>query len=316
MATTLAGHAGRRAGFFARLRHSVTLRYFALFTVVCVYGLIVLGGTVRATDSGTACPDWPLCHGKVIPPADLNVWIEFSHRLVASVVGFMILGLVYAIWRTRRDDKPMLYSALALVPLLGLQVIVGGITVGTETAGGVVAVHLTIALTLISLLIFITARLFTPAPGAAWRFEALPMLAAAGIFALIITGVFVSQRDAGLAYPDWPLFDGKVTPADSEAGQLHYAHRIVAGLVGLIVLGVLVHAARVRAPQLVLWGLSAALLLFVAQALLGAANVWLDLATSVRILHLALASAVWGVLVFTMAWAYQNGLRLTTKGPE
>jgi heme A synthase len=61
-----------------------------------------------------------------------------------------------------------------------------------------------------------------------------------------------------------------------------------------------------------LWGLTLALLLFVAQALLGAANVWLDLATSVRILHLALASAVWAVLVFTMMWAYQNGHALTT----
>jgi len=65
------------------------------------------------------------------------------------------------------------------------------------------------------------------------------------------------------------------------------------------------------AGLVVLWLLTGAGVLFVAQALLGAANVWLELATSVRIAHLALASAVWAVLVFTMAWAYQNGLRLT-----
>jgi heme A synthase len=311
MATTLASSSHRRSGLFDRLRASFDIRYYALFTVLVTYGLIVLGGTVRATDSGTACPDWPLCHGEVIPPADTKVWIEFSHRLTASIVGFLILALVVAIWRTRRDDKPMLYAAFALAGLLALQVIVGGVTVGTETAAGIVAVHLTIALTLISALIFITARLFRADALPAIRLESFPVLVTAAVFALVITGVFVSQKHAGLAYPDWPLFDGKLTPADTETGWLHYAHRLVAGGTGLLFLGLYLQAVRAHVPPAVLWGLTAAGVLFVAQALLGAANVWLDLATSVRILHLALASAVWAVLVFTMAWAYQNGLRLT-----
>ena len=60
-----------------------------------------------------------------------------------------------------------------------------------------------------------------------------------------------------------------------------------------------------------LWGLTAAAVLFLAQVLVGASNVWLDLHESVRILHLALASGVWCVLAFTMAWAHHNGLRIT-----
>lgn len=311
MATTLAGSTHRRSGIFDRLRASFDIRYYALFTVLATYGLIVLGGTVRATDSGTACPDWPLCHGEIVPPADTKVWIEFSHRLTASVVGFLIIALVVAIWRTRRDDKPMWRAAVFLTGLLALQVIVGGVTVGTETAAGVVAIHLTIALTLISTLIFITARLFRERALPFVRIEAFPALVTAAVFALVITGVFVSQKHAGLAYPDWPLFDGKVTPSNTETGWLHYAHRLVAGGSGVLFLGLYVQAVRARVAPAVLWGLTAAGVLFVAQALLGAANVWLELATSVRILHLALASAVWAVLVFTMAWAYQNSLRLT-----
>jgi cytochrome c oxidase assembly protein subunit 15 len=311
MTATLAGHAGGRPGLAARLRESFSLGYYALSVVFVTYGLIVLGGTVRATDSGTACPDWPLCHGEIIPPADTNVWIEFSHRLVASIVGFLILGLVYAIWRHHRADRPMWYAAVAVTVLLGLQVIVGGVTVGTETAAGVVAIHLTIALTLISLLIFITTRLLREEPRPAGDIGWYPLVVSAGLFVLIIVGVFVSQRHAGLAYPDWPLFDGKLTPLNNETGNLHYAHRVLAAVVGLLALGLLVRASTGRAATPVLLGLTFAAVLFAAQVVVGAANIWYTLDESVRILHLALASAVWCVLAFTMAWAYHNGHSLT-----
>jgi heme A synthase len=294
----------------ARLRESFNLGYYALAVTIVTYGLIVLGGTVRATESGTACPDWPLCHGEVIPPADNNVWIEFSHRLVASITGFLILALVYGIWRSCRSDKPMWYAAIAVTVLLGVQVIVGGVTVGTETAAGVVAIHLTIALSLISLLIFITTRLLREETRTG-PIEWYPIVVAIGLFLLIMVGVFVSQRHAGLAYADWPLFNDKLTPAAHEIGRLHYAHRVIAAIVSVMALGLLVRAFAVRAATPVLLGLSVAALLFAAQVIVGAANIWYTLDDSVRILHLALASAVWCVLAFTMAWAYHNGQGLT-----
>ena len=43
---------------------------------------------------------------------------------------------------------------------------------------------------------------------------------------------------------------------------------------------------------------------YVAEVLVGAVNVWLELPTSMRIIHLALASAVWSALVFTLVWNY------------
>ncbi len=312
MTATVAGEAGRSAGLFGRLRSSFHLRHFALLTVIATYALIVVGGVVRSTNSGTACPDWPLCHGQVIPPAETKVWIEFTHRLVASVIGFLILGLVLPVWRRSRDDPAMRRAAVAAALILAVQVLVGGLTVGTETAAGVVAVHLTIALSLISTLIFITARLFRTGTVTS-AVELLPVLAALGVFALIISGAFVSQRNAGLAYPDWPLFDGALTPSDSEAGYLHYAHRLVAAASAVLMIWLWLKGVRAGAPALVVWGLTAALLLFVAQVLLGAANIWFDLATSVRILHLALASAVWVVLVFTAALTWQDG-RYVAKG--
>ncbi len=55
-----------------------------------------------------------------------------------------------------------------------------------------------------------------------------------------------------------------------------------------------------------------ALVLYVAEVFIGASNIWFELATSVRIAHLALASAVWAALVFALAWSY--GERMVIKG--
>lgn len=311
MATSVAGTTGGESGGAARARSAFGLRNFTLLTVVATYALIVVGGIVRATDSGTACPDWPLCHGQVIPPADTKVWIEFTHRLVASLIGLMILGVVIGVWRTRRSDRTLRTAGALILAVLALQVIVGGITVGTETAAGVVAIHLSIALSLFSGLIFVYARLGRDERARAQSPELLPLVVAASLFALIITGVFVSQMEAGLAYPDWPLFNGSFTPSESEIGQIHYGHRIAAGIAAVLLVTLFALAATRRVWAPALNGLTVVCLLYLVQVLLGAANVWLDLATLVTVAHLALASAVWAVLVFTMAWAYQNGHALT-----
>lgn len=300
----------------ARLRALLDLRYLAAFTVLATYVLIVIGGTVRATDSGTACPDWPLCHGRLIPQAETHVLIEYSHRLAASFVGLLIAAVVITIWRRERTDRVLLRAGIVAVAVLVVQVIAGGVTVNTETNATVVAVHLSIALSLLATLIFIAGRVcLTRLHGRAedaadgrpisW----LPFVTVAAILALILTGAYVSQEGAGLAYPDWPLFDGKLTSAGGKLANLHYMHRMTAALVGVLVAALMVRTLRRERRPVILYAMTLAFVVFVAQVLVGASNVWLELATSVRIIHLALASALWGVLVFTIVWAYL--LRIT-----
>ena len=56
-----------------------------------MFGLIVLGSIVRTTGSGLACPDWPLCHGHLLPPMEFNAIVEWLHRFVALLVSLLLL---------------------------------------------------------------------------------------------------------------------------------------------------------------------------------------------------------------------------------
>ncbi len=285
------------------LRWRPGFELFAFATVLLTYGLIVLGGAVRATDSGTACPDWPLCHGQAIPRLEGHVLVEYSHRLVASIVGVLIFALAVWAWRRNRDDRLVGRAALFAVALLVAQVLVGAATVNTETEASVVALHLSIALTLFATLIVLAIASSGPRVLAAGSLPVLPVVVAIGTFALILVGAYVSQEGAGLAYPDWPLFDGKLVSSGGRLADLHYAHRLLAAGLGVLMVALAVRTWRRGEPPVVSIAVGVALLLYCAQVLVGAANIWFELATSLRISHLALASALWGVLVFAAAWS-------------
>src|SRR5687768_15412567 len=124
----------------------------SIVTCVATYVLIVIGGIVRITDSGLGCPDWPLCHGQLVPPAEKAVLIEFSHRTAATIVGFLIITMGVLVWREYRD-RHIRALMLAAYPLLALQVILGGITVKRELEAEIVAIHHGTAMILLALLI-------------------------------------------------------------------------------------------------------------------------------------------------------------------
>lgn len=306
--------AGERSpiAWSSRLRALLDIRYLFLLTTLLTYALIVLGGAVRATDSGLACPDWPLCHGRVIPPFETSVVLEYSHRLAAATVGLFVLGTAISAWRWRRSDGFIRAAATFALLVLVVQVIVGGVTVRAELPESIVALHLGLALTLLAALITITVSSFAPRRlvsterKSATGFFAVTAAAMAMTFALMIIGSYVSKSGAGLVYPDWPLFGGKLVSAGGRLADLHYAHRLLAAVVGVFLVAVVAQAWRFERRPVVMGLVGLAFALWLAQVFVGASNIWFQLATSVRVAHLALAALLWAVLVVAVAWVWMG----------
>jgi heme o synthase len=264
--------------------------------------LVTVGVIVRATDSGLGCPDWPLCHGQLLPPlGDVNAWIEWVHRTLAAIIGFEILALALLAWLDHRDRRSLLWPSVAAVGLVGFQAWLGRETVRLGNSGESVTAHLAAAMVLVALLVFVTVRAGFPARlpsgGASQRFTLLAAFTAVATFALLLFGSHVTATDSALVFPDWPLMNGSLFPALTELTSPHVLHRWVAVVVGLIVVATAVIAPRTQREQPSLVRLaSAAATLYVIQVVVGGLQVLTHLSAWTQTLHLALGAVIFAML--------------------
>lgn len=280
------------------------LQAASLAAAVSVFALIVLGGVVRVTGSGLGCPDWPLCYGRLIPPPRLDAWLEYSHRLAASLASLFIGLTALLALRQARRAPALAGIALVAVLLLALQIALGALTVLLETPREVVAVHLGLALLIQALLIVVAvgAHASTPAHLAVDTPLARRGLATAlTVFLLLVSGALMRGSGASLSCAGWPLCDGSLWPAHV-LGQVHMLHRAVALIAGLMVIVLVWGIAREPSSGAGARAAAAlAALLLPVQAVLGAWNVLAGLPPLVNGLHVATAAAVWGALVTAVA---------------
>lgn len=290
-----------------RSDRSRAVRRVAFASTVATLLLIAMGGAVRATDSGLACPDWPACHGAWIPPADLNMWLEHSHRLWAGVVALMIAGLLVLTARRRRIDRLSFHLAALAAMLVVVQAALGAAVVLLHLRAGLVTSHLGMSLVIVAALIVIAAR---SRPATAVEASAIDRAfarragaVAALVFAQALLGGQATGRGAAYvfnAFPIW-LTDDAWTGHVREV--LHVTHRIGGYLVAGVVIALAIHARRIgvfgwprRLARL-------AVALVAIQVGLGVANVLTSASVASAIGHLAVASWLWSTLVIITALA-------------
>ena len=295
----------------------IWLHRYACLLVVATFLLVVAGGMVTSTNSGLSVPDWPTTYGHQMFSFPLSgmvggIFYEHGHRLIASVVGLLTIGLTVWLWirEPRRWVRWLGVAALAAVVLQG---VLGGLTVLYLLPDAVSISHAGLAQ--IFFLLTVTIALVT---SGGWRQPAAPpvndqalrrrtALLTAAVYVQILIGATMRHTGGGLAIPDFPLSYGHLVPPFWTTDiAIHFAHRVGALVVTLLAVAAVGHIWRRHRgrPQLRrnAWLL---VLLVVTQVSLGALVVLTGKQPVINTLHVATGALVLAASLVVMLRSFR-----------
>jgi heme A synthase len=284
-------------------------------TLIAALMAVMMGGIVRVTGSGLGCPDWPLCHGQIIPPWEIEPWIEYSHRLSASVSGIFTLFMVVTAFMRYGTRNRTIYMVVVVAILLVIQALLGAYTVLSEIRPVIALLHTGVATGLVGLLSLIVAVAVRPR----WLNEGIIknnqmdnfrwLMAAIGLaaFVLILSGAYVTRTDgASFACANIPLC-GTSSGEMTTIQWIHMTHRVIGLSVGLLMLFALVKSNAMQHKGITII-MSVMTALLAIQISLGIGNVVLGLPTELRAAHLSLALLFFAVTMLLIGTLWRSTL--------
>lgn len=275
----------------------------ALTTAGLTIGLIVFGAVVRVTDSGLGCGNhWPSCNGTFFPPLDnVTAWIEWLHRLFAALIGlFGLASLAVAIAAYRRRSRPVLIATSVAAVLFMVQSALGALVVVLDLPPTMVTLHLGTAMLLLgALLLAAVFALYKPNRAQPRdSFTALVYITAALSLLIILTGALVRGSGSTLACIDWPLCNGSILPVEQgRSAVIHMTHRLAVVGLGIMSAWLVWAAFRQRQQMHARVLASAAFVLYLMQAGVGALFVLSAASPVWGAAHVGFAAAMWAALV-------------------
>ncbi len=289
------------------------LRRLSAAAVLVALGTVMLGSWTRINGAGMTCPDWPLCHGMLVPSlTDGTVW-EWTHRLFAFMVAPLVVAVMVAAWRVRAQSRFLPPTLIVVGALFFVQVLLGAATVKLSNAPISVVLHWGTAMAFIASLC--AMWLFASEDGSVTRGLSKETMSfskgnlvgiltgtAALAFLTMCIGAYVSSSGAGLACLTIPGCAGSGV-VFNEGQFVQMLHRFVAGatLLSAVIAFALsfLRPATTRVRVAVSTGLG---LVFV-QVLLGLLNVALRLPMDLREAHAFNAALVFLAFVMSAAFA-------------
>lgn len=160
--------------------------------------LMAIGSATRVMNAGLACPDWPLCYGKLVPTQlwSFQVFLEWFHRLDAALIGISVIALTGLSWWNRCFLPRWLpwVSTFAL-SLIIFQGILGGLTVTELLRFDIVTAHLGTALLFFTTLLVI-GMMLTPyqGTGTVGKLPWVGLLAAVLVYLQSLLGALVASQ--------------------------------------------------------------------------------------------------------------------------
>ncbi len=269
-------------------------------TVVSLFLLLVWGNIVAGLKAGLGCPDWPLCHGRVLPPFRWDIYTEFTHRILGVVASVFLIILAYQRFRHYRDKSK--FIPILIVILLLIQIALGGIVVLLELPVNLTTVHFANAILIYSLafyMAFFDGEKREPVFSIR-SYGMLFFLLGLMVFSQAVLGAYVRHSGAGLACPDFPKCLGFWIPPElSGMVLIHFSHRTFAYIIFITVFVIFISTylnsdlRRDRSRVLILLGLIAV------QIMIGVGVIHSKLYFLTTALHLAVALLILSTVLYT-----------------
>ncbi|MBV9593058.1 MAG: COX15/CtaA family protein [Actinobacteria bacterium] len=274
----------------ARLRRPELLRWSATASLLANVAIVVTGGAVRLTNSGLGCPTWPRCTDASLTPtkaAAIHGVIEFTNRQLTFVVGLLALITLVIAWVQHRE-RGLAVAGFAGIPA---QAVLGGITVLTHLNPYAVAAHFLLSMAIIAVFALLWWRVsdhvHVPVAPAGRQLGRTAALVTAVTLALgtVVTG---SGPHAGDLDADKKLH--RIHLAPSSAAQLHADAVMV--LIG-VTIGIVALVYAVRAAGVLRRAALVAVVVELAQGIIGYTQYFLHVPAALVALHMFGACLVW-----------------------
>ncbi len=315
------------------------LHRYTVLVAAATLLLIVAGALVTSTGSGLAVPDWPTSYGYSMFTFPLSymvggIFYEHGHRLIASSVGLLTIGLTLWIWRVDSRAWVRWIAAAALGSVI-LQGTLGGLTVLFFLPAPISIAHAGLAQLFFCLVVSLTV--FTSpgwiegygppeaghddrhgesqdSPYDSQGLRRLAIATTAIVYVEILLGATMRHTGAGLAIPDVPLAFGHLLPPSwSTPIAIHFAHRLgalaVAGLVVSLALSIRRHH---RGRRELVRPTGVLVMLVVAQMTLGALTVLSRKAVDVNSAHVAVGALVLATSLIITLRAHRSRFAMAT----
>ena len=229
-------------------RDDVIIGRWLAICAATIFGMILLGGVTRLTESGLSMVDWRPIMG-VVPPLSTADWLylfdqyklfpeyrlvnqgmsleefkqifwfEYLHRMLGRLIGILFfVPLMVFLWlgKVKSSLKPHLLFLLFLggcQGFMGWYMVKSGLVDRPDVSQYRLTAHLGLAVAIYAYIVWLTIGLFSPSRHRTNEPAVMPFAVIALVYVMILSGGFVAGTNAGLSFPTWPLMGDSFIPA-------------------------------------------------------------------------------------------------------
>jgi cytochrome c oxidase assembly protein subunit 15 len=216
---------------------------------ILVFLIVAVGGLTRLTDSGLSITEWELFKG-ILPPLTDAKWLfyfdeykkipeyveinynmtlsefkviyywEYGHRILARLIGlFSIVPMIYLFFKFKKERKnifkySLIFILICVQGFVGWFMVSSGLIENTDVSHYRLALHLSLALTIISIIFWFIMETIKISPFKIKFNNSFLNLFFILIILQIVLGALLAGMDGGLIYNSWPDMNGNFLPND------------------------------------------------------------------------------------------------------